>query len=318
MNPSLEDRRIAVTGAAGFIGSRVVAELACCGADVVALDNDPGWRAPLQDLARYRRVQFSPTDRRWPYRPADLAVLDGVDSVVHCGYAEPSPAATSEMSQELSANAMATLTMIEGLAPTVSRFVFASTALVYGRRWTVPLCETMPAAPDSPYAIAKLAVEHGLDSWARDHDRVAISLRLSTVYGPQETVPRAIPNFVRSLLRGEAPVVGVAADTRDYVHVDDVGRAIAASLVAPIHGHHVLNVGTGVATTTGELARMVAAECGVPIMPIEGVASRDPVRLVNDVTRIDALTGFRASIGLRDGLGTEVAWFRDRPELWAR
>jgi nucleoside-diphosphate-sugar epimerase len=152
-----------------------------------------------------------------------------------------------------------------------------------------------------------------------------VAVRIATVYGPTETVPRAAPNFIRRILSGRRPEVAVAADERDYIHVADVARGLAAMVSATETGaigpgSTVLNLGTGVSTTTLELARLLLNLAGTEakgLSPVVMEPARDPVSIVLDPRRLEAATGFRPSIELAAGLAEQMDWFRDRPELWS-
>ena len=309
----LRGRRIVVIGAAGFIGSHTAVHLARCGADVVGLDVTPGWRRHLVDALDEGMLRFVSIPSRWPYA-VPVEVLSGADTVVHLGYAEPSSDA-SEVGQEVEKNAVASLAVIEQLPPTVSSFVFASTALVYGRSRVGPLSESMAPQPDSPYAAAKVIVEQAMSEWATSGgtvhavERSAVALRLATVYGPAETVPRALPNFIRAVLAAEPPRVAVADDARDYVHVSDVARGFAAAIERMPSGFSAVNIGTGVRTTTLDAAQLIVDACGSDLAPLVGSPSRPPVELVLDPSHACSQIGFRASIDLVSGVETEIAWF---------
>ncbi|MCP4958995.1 MAG: NAD-dependent epimerase/dehydratase family protein [Actinomycetia bacterium] len=318
--PTLDGRSIAVTGAAGFIGCHVVAELERCGARVLAIDSDPGWREPLLEALARDRVEMIATGHHWPYPEASFDLLDSqlaVETIVHLAYAVPRTDNLLDVwQQEVAANLLPTVALFEALPDSVEQVLFASTALVYGHTRRGPLCESLPPQPDSAYAQTKAAVECCLSQWAEETGRSATSLRLATVYGPTETVPRAIPNFIRRLLDGRAPQVAVAGDVRDYIHVADVARAVARSVAHPSE-HSVLNVGTGRSTRTDNLAELIAATLGSDLEPEVDDAARSPIEVVVDPRRISEATGFTATIGLADGLAGEIDWFAARPELWA-
>ncbi len=111
---------------------------------------------------------------------------------------------------------------------------------------------------------------------------------------------------------------------RDYIHVADVARGVAALVAATETGDigpgsTELNLGTGIPTTTLELARILLDLAGVEadgLSPVVSEPTRDPVSLVVDPARLIAATGFRPSIPLATGLAEEMAWLRSHPELW--
>jgi nucleoside-diphosphate-sugar epimerase len=331
---NLSGRTVAVTGAAGFIGAFTVAELAGQGATVVAFDRDPGPRPQLTTLVDGGRVRFASTGTRWPY-PGDWwaeasrsGLFDEVDTVVHLGYAEPTaPDPLAEYRQEVVDNVLPSVELLTRLGSRTTAVCVASSSLVYGRRYWGAVAEDQPVRPDSPYGLAKRDLEQAVSWWAaEDRDnRTAVAVRIATVYGPTETVPRAAPNFIRRVLSGHRPEVAVADDRRDYVHVADVARGLAATVAAAGtgaigNGATVLNLGTGTATTTLELARLVV-ELADPeddgLRPLVSEPTRDPVSVVVDPARLAACTGFRPSILPVAGLADEMEWFRRHPELWS-
>lgn len=321
MNRPLDGRTIAVTGAAGFIGSHLVVELASRGADVVAIDHDAGWRPHLGEQIQRGDVRFVPTSRRWPYGGClPAGAWDGVDTVVHLAYTEPTSGNEAHaVRAEVNANLLGTLELVESLPASVATFGFASTTLVYGRGRQGRLAEDLPPQPDSAYALAKVGVEQALADFGDSASgRSAVVFRFSTIYGRTETVPRAIPNFIRRLLSGVAPQVAVGADQRDYIHVTDACSTVAAALSASLDPFEVLNVGTGVGVRTDDLARLVAEVSQLGIDPDIGQARRSPVELVSDPTRANQRVGACPKVDLATGLADEIEWFRTRPDLLTR
>lgn len=350
-----------MTGAAGFIGDAVVRALVDHGADVVAIDGDHRARPGVARLVATGRVRFVPTGHRWPYTngaangPAAgggeggdeapwLAAVRMADAIVHMGYSEPrTRVPVAEFGQELAENVTTLIDLLNRLTEAGSGaktaegdvsadglhsplFCFASSSLVYGRQFTRAVTEADAPEPDSPYGLAKVVAEQALAWWAADGRR-AVALRIATAYGPGETVPRAVPNFIRQVLAGRPPQVAVADDARDYIHVDDVGGAIVAVLAASLPDGtsdaasnrpalEIVNVATGRATTTGELAGLVVSAAGSDLVPELGEPMREPQMVVLDPSKLEAWTGFRPSILLEDGLVDELEWFRSRPHLW--
>jgi UDP-glucose 4-epimerase len=143
--------------------------------------------------------------------------------------------------------------------------VFASSAAVYGEVATMPVDEDTPTRPVSPYGIDKLASEHALDYYAAVHGVPATSLRFFNVYGPRQD-PSSPYSGVISIFATRAragqplTVYGDGGQTRDFVYVGDVVRAIAAAL-GDGASRVVANVGTGGEITVLELARTIIDLC---------------------------------------------------------
>src|SRR3954447_22163684 len=236
--------RLAVLGADGFVGSRVVRTALASGFDVTAICVRPPWRLDDIDFAPLRTVQV-PGGRWWETRGLDsmaIAMADA-DALALLAYEAPaSRLGEAALEHERRVNA-AGAQRVAGIAAELGlRVVFASSADVYGARNDAPVREATEPRPGTPYAIAKAEAEHLVANACRS-SRGAVSVRLSTVFGPHEHAARAIPAFIRALAAGERPVVhGDGSDVRDYVYVDDVARALvhcaldafAFSAVAPV------------------------------------------------------------------------------------
>ncbi|GAA1897775.1 NAD-dependent epimerase/dehydratase family protein [Asanoa iriomotensis] len=170
--------------------------------------------------------------------------------------------------------------------------------------------EDAPTEPRSAYAVTKLAQEHLTSVWARQTGAAAIGLRYHNVYGPG--MPRDTPYsgvaaiFRSALAAGRAPrVFEDGGQRRDFVHVDDVAAANLAALSAVDGepGFRVYNVASGVPTTVGELAVALAAATAGPAPEVVGGYRAGDVRhVVASPRRAADELGFRARVGLADGL----------------
>lgn len=350
---SLGDVTVVVTGAAGFVGSFVTAHLADCGAQVIAVDGpDPGHRPHLTQALRLPSVTHIETPRRWPYRTEPgvsvserfqelVPFLATADAVIHFAYAKPRPLDASrantgveELAAEISLNVAPSLELLQMLGSGVRSFCFASSGLVYGHGHSRPVTEGDHAHGDTAYGLGKLAVEQAVTAWSTDPETgCGTSLRIPTVYGPGETAPRAVPNFIRRGLAGQPPQIEIAEDRRDYIAAADVASGTAAVVAwhlaerqaaarhtaAPQSAepvNTVLNIATGTTYSTLEVANIVLDHLGVDIEPLVGSGSRPPLQHELDATRLRALTGWRPTVRLGHGVAGEVDWFRARPELW--
>jgi UDP-glucose 4-epimerase len=167
------------------------------------------------------------------------------------------------------------------------------------------------------YSYGKLASENYLRLYAAENGVSASILRYSTVYGPMETDPRAIPNFIRCVLNGRSPVInGRGEDIRDYVHVNDVVEATLLALAHDIEEVQIFNVGSGKGYTTCEIAERIIKLTGKRVKPIHKPSDHTPKRIVCDITHARDILGYWPKVELNQGLVDEINFFSDNPKLW--
>jgi UDP-glucose 4-epimerase len=307
--------RLLVTGGAGYIGSVVTALLLADGHQVTVLDDlSTGHRDAVPAGAA-----FVDGDLR---ADAGRVLAGGIDAVLH--FAAKSLVGESTVKPVLywRQNLGGTLALLEAMRATgVGRIVFSSTAAVYGEPDRVPIEETAPPLPTSPYGASKIAVDTALAEHARMHHAGAVSLRYFNVAGAhrQESggwlgerhspETHLIPNVlaVAMAAAGELSIFGDDYPTpdgtciRDYIHVTDLARAHLLALAACEPGRHAIyNLGSG----AGYSNRQVLAACeevtgrDVPAR----IAPRrpgDPAVLVASSERIRADLGWQPERDLR-------------------
>jgi UDP-glucose 4-epimerase len=310
--------RILITGGAGFIGSHIAEQALASGHEVLVLD----------DLSTGRRENVPPKaelvvlDMR---RAGDVrAVFDRFlpDAVAHQAAQASVAVSMREPVRDADVNVLGGLSVLEACRATgTKRFVFASTGgAIYGEVQDGTRADELTArAPLSPYGAAKLAIEGYLPTYQRHFGVTPTVLRYANVYGPRqdphgeagvvaifaERALRAAPMQINAMRKK-----GDDGCVRDYVYVRDVVRANLAALEGKL-GEPVLNVGSGVATTTGELARAicVAARSRSTLEPSD-VRSGDLERSVLDPSRFENAIG--AVTKLDAGLAETLDWFRSR------
>jgi len=319
-----------VTGGAGYIGSVVAAQLLAAGHDVVVLDDlSTGHADAVPDGARFVLGDL---------RADAPGELPGIDAVLH--FAARSLVAESVAHPALywSANLGGTLALLDAMRIAgVRKLVFSSTAATYGEPETMPVSETAPARPTTPYGASKLAVDTALAEHARMHGLGAVSLRYFNVagahraaggrwLGERHTVEtHLIPNVLAVAMRGSGEVSIFGDDyptrdgtcIRDYIHVTDLAAAHVLALAACAPGRHaVYNLGSG----TGFSNREVVAACrdvtGQPVA-VRTAARRpgDPAVLIASSERISAELGWRPDLGLLDMVADAWAFSRARAGL---
>lgn len=303
--------RIAVTGGGGFIGEHVLRHLLAAGAEVELLGPTPLKRPMVSSLVANKVVGYLPAaltaDR------ADLAeALHDCDSLVHLHYARPPVKGFwSRVVDEVNANLLLTLRLLDAAElARVGQVCLASSVQVY----TPPargVAEDGPVGwPVSPYGLVKIEQESFFRMWGQRAGRPASILRLSTVYGPGETVDRAIPNFIRAAQAGTQPVVsGLGAAVFDPVYVGDVAEAISLALANRACG--TFNIGTGRGWSSREVAALVIRLCQADCDIAEDLAEPDRGGPVCDVSRAESVLGFKAATPLEVGLQHEIDWLHD-------
>jgi len=310
-------KQVLVTGGAGFIGSHLVEELVRRGTRVTILDNFSTGRR--QNLAAVlKRVKILRGDIRNPHTLR--AAAKGKDLIYHLAAVSSVPLSVDDPVSTWDTNVQATCHMLEAARRAgVTRVVFISSASVYGAARTVPFRETLPLAGSSPYATSKLLGEQLCDLYRRLYGLETVCTRLFSVYGPRQN-PRSqyanvIPAFATHLLAGRTPTVyGTGRQTRDFVFVKDVVRALVMAARARNVVGEVINVGSGVQVSVNALLAAIQAELGTRIPPRRAPkkAGDDP-RTCADTRKALRLLGFATRTPFATGLRHTLDYFRANP-----
>lgn len=293
----MKNKRVVVTGGAGFIGTNLVERLCNAGYDVTVVDDfSAGRRDRLPQAATV--VEASVLD----IESVEQA-FEGAAAIVHLAALPRVQFSIEEPKIAHRVNVDGTLTVLEAARQAgVRRVVFAASSAAYGDQEVLPLHEGLPIAPKSPYALHKCIGESCAALWAQLYGLETVSLRFFNVYGPHldPDGPYAlvIGRFLKQRLLGEPlTITGSGAQTRDFVHVRDVVAAVHAALESEAVGSgEVINVGSGVATSVNELAQLIGG-------PVTYVPPRiEPMHTCADITRVTTLLGWQPSVSLPDGI----------------
>ncbi|MCS6907062.1 MAG: NAD-dependent epimerase/dehydratase family protein [Anaerolineales bacterium] len=292
-----------VTGAAGFLGSALANQLAREGHQVRALDDlSTGDPSVLSPDVHFTRGDVNDRPKLW-------TLLQDVDCVYHLA-ARVSVQESILYPREYNAvNVGGTVSLMEAMRDVgVRRVVLISSGAVYGEQTIQPLREDMTPRPRSPYAVSKLAAEYYVrtigDLWGIE----TVCLRVFNAYGPGQRLtashPPVIPYFLRQAVRNGTIIIhGEGLQTRDYIYVDDVVRAMIAAATAPDVNHQILNIGSGRETSVRELARLVVQLTGSDSEIIYNHRT-DPgvLRMCADISRAKEKLTFQPYISLEEGL----------------
>ncbi len=252
--------KILVTGGCGFIGSHLVRRLVREGYMVTVMDNLCRSRlSTICDLVEGHRVRFIKKDITVP-RDAEDATTD-IDAVIHLAALIDASESVQNPTRYFIANFHGTVNMLQACVKNgVQRFVFASTAAVYGNSASVPVREDSPTVPVNPYGKSKLLAESCVKISSKRSGLETIVLRLFNVYGPNQRSSYAgvITKSIEMVSKGQPPIIfGDGEQTRDFVHVDDVVSAFLLSLRTRNVTGETFNIGTGDFTTVNRLAQII-------------------------------------------------------------
>jgi nucleoside-diphosphate-sugar epimerase len=262
---SQQIKKVVVTGGAGFIGTHVVRELRSHNIPVVIFDSFvSGKREQIPE-----EVRIIEGDVR--NYGALMRAFSGATHVVHLAAVVSVPESVEDplLTHEVNVNGMSNV--LEAARESgVSRVVYASSAAVYGDEPSLPKHEHSPLAPQSPYALSKIQNEYLAKFYGDIHNMDVVGLRFFNVYGPGQTgdhkYASVIPRWIEAIRAGKTlEVFGNGSQTRDFVHVEDIARAIYKGLIAPITGAPVYNIASGVQITLRELKDILAKEMGITI-----------------------------------------------------
>jgi UDP-glucose 4-epimerase len=306
------NRRVLVTGAAGFIGSHVVDSCLELGMDVVATDDLSGGF-----------IDNVPAGAEWiqgDLRDADFVARlwrgGRFDFVYHLAAYAAEGLSHFIRAYNYRTNLEATVNLVnQAVINDAERFVFASSIAVYGAG-QVPMREDLTPRPEDPYGISKYAAELDLEAAHSMFGLEYTVFRPHNVYGERQNISDRYRNvigiFMNNVLRDEPlPVFGDGRQTRAFSHVEDVAPPIAHSPITPGTANEVFNIGADEAYSVLELAHIVADAFGVPAR-IERLPARNEVlHAFSDHAKARAVFGHPNPVDLRTGIGRMAEWVRE-------
>jgi nucleoside-diphosphate-sugar epimerase len=305
-----------VTGGAGFIGSHLVRALAAQGARVRILDNfSSGSRTNLSGVERSVEVLEGDIRNAIACRNA----CRGVQYVFHLAAYISVPGSIQDPVTADAVNIGGTLNLLMAARDCrVRRFVFSSSAAVYGETGTMPVPETALPRPLSPYGVEKLYGEHMARLYYTLHGLETVCLRYFNVYGPGQNpaseYAAVIPRFLSMMLQGQTPTIfGDGEQTRDFLFVEDVAGANLRAAQAQGVAGEVFNVASGVSTSLNTLYDTLRRATGLRREALHGPERPGDIRhSCADTTRTRETLGFAPQFDLAAGLERTIAYYRER------
>jgi len=311
----LEQKRILVTGAGGFIGSHLAELLAEKNEVLVVDDFSIGSRDNLRLFEQRRGARVVVADINDEARMREL--MRGIQVVYHMAIScLRTSLAHPMMSHDINAGGTLRVCMAAHAAG-VERFVYCSSSEVYGTARTAPMSEEHPLHPTTVYGASKLAGENYALAYWRTYGMPVIVVRPFNTYGPREPQEGAraevIPRFTMQLLAGRQPVVyGDGRQTRDFTFVSETARGLVLAGECDQLVGDVVNVAFGSEVSILRIAELLMELTGTRKIGLRHEQERpgDVLRHYADVKKARELLGFRAAIDIEQGLRRYLDWFK--------
>ncbi len=299
--------RILVTGGSGFLGQHLCRALVAARHELTNID--------LKPFSEVNTVIGNVLDDQLLDR-----VMAGQETVFHlAGFIEAGES-VEKPKIYVENNILGTLAVLEAMRKhQVKKFLFSSSAAIYGEPLRTPIQEDDRTIPINPYGVTKLAMEGLVSSYVSSFGITGVALRYFNLYGPgenHEPETHAIPRFIQQIGRDEEVTVwGDGSNKRDYIYIDDVVQAHLLALDLP-QGYHYMNLSGKNATSVNEIIHMLEEITGKKARVKNYPArSGDSHELFADSSKAKQVIGWEAETDVYGGLEKTVKWFSSGKKL---
>ncbi|MBI2118342.1 MAG: GDP-mannose 4,6-dehydratase [Elusimicrobia bacterium] len=310
---SLKGQNILVTGASGFIGSHLISFLSSQDAKVHALIFSR--EVPTQNLWKFKTKSIK-------YYKCSFLNFRKLNSIVkfikpvkiiHLGSLVDLNRSFQIARQVIHANIKGTLNLLESLRNVpFDLFVYASSVEVYGNG-PIPFKESQREIPPSPYAISKLTGEHFVNFYSKIYNYPISILRLSTCYGPGQNENRLIPSAIKSALASRSIEISQINQSRNFIYIRDIIKAIGKVLVKPKVINEIINIGSEETISVEKMIESIKILTGSNSRTLAGRVPNRAQEIQNwSVSSVKAkkILGWKVSTSLRQGLKETIAWYQ--------
>ncbi len=318
----LKNKKVLITGADGFIGSRLTEMLVKKTASVRALSqynsfNYWGW---LEDVDCLKDIEVVSGDIRDPFYCT--TITRSIDIVFHLAALIAIPFSYQAPRSYTDTNLNGTMNICQAaLAHECQKIIHTSTSEVYGTAKYVPINENHPLQPQSPYSASKIAADAIAMSYYNSFGLPLIIARPFNTYGPRQSARAVIPTVITQIACGYKEIkVGDLRPTRDFNYVDDTCRGFIALAECDAAPGEVVNIGSNFEISIGEVLSIIKELMKSDIQIFTDQERMRPsnsevMRLWCDNTKISRLTGFKPEVPLKEGLERTIRWFTEPDNL---
>jgi UDP-glucose 4-epimerase len=302
--------KVLVTGGAGFVASHVVDALVENGHEAVVVDNlRSGERGNVPPGVPLHNIDIR--------SPELVRLLESERPEVVCHHAAQTTVkgSTSDPKYDADVNVMGMINLLQGcVSAGVRKVTFSSSGgTVYGNTQNLPVKETEPLRPVSPYGITKVAGEEYIEYFGENFGLKYTIMRYSNIYGPRDhaSSEHVITVFIDRLLAGKTPVIHWDGEqSKDYLYVAD---CVAANLVVLTEGdNEVYNIGSGRPLSVNEIFREITRQMGVDVEPEYGPKRPGDVRAFYlDISKAERELGWAPRVSFEEGLARTIRSYRE-------
>lgn len=316
-----------VTGAAGFIGSRVAEELALLGHDVIGLDNLNDYYDPNLKLARLNRIETLLSEHgkqdKFRFVKMDLADREGIASlfatekfqrVIHLAAQAGVRYSIDNPMAYVDSNLVGMMTILEGCRHNkVEHLVYASSSSVYGNQEKVPFSEDDRVDhPISLYAATKKANELMAHTYSHLYQLPTTGLRFFTVYGPWGRPDMAPFKFTKAILEGRAiDVYNYGKLQRDFTYIDDIVEGVVrVQNCIPVANYSILNIGNNNPVSLEDfISAIEKASSKTAVKNYLPMQPGDVYQTYSDIEKLNSVIKFTPSTEILTGIKLFVSWY---------
>jgi len=298
--------KVLVTGSEGFVGRNLVKYLRGRGFDVISLDISGG------------ELRLDVTD--FDILSRSLSNID-FDAVVHLSAIANIPESIRDPYGCFKVNVYGTLNILEVASrKNVRRFIYASSANVYGLPLKLPVDEDTPLNPRTPYDYSKVAAETIVQSYWKTKKLPIVIFRSWKLFGEYDVPTTAIPSFIRACLKNETiKLYNSGRDTTDPTYIENYCIAVELALTREEAVGEVFNIGTGNEISIRQLAELIrkltSSYSEITLLPPRTEAEKEPMRSYPSIEKIKKLLGYTPKISLEEGLRRTIQYYRQLLEV---
>jgi len=323
MTDNWNDRKVLVTGAGGFIGSRLVEKLTLNGARVRAFVRYTS-RAEVGLLKQLppevlTNIEIIRGDLR-DFSAVEQAAK-GVDTIFHLGALISIPYSYVHPVETVQTNVIGTMNILEACRKVGAKLVHTSTSEVYGTALRVPIDEEHPLQGQSPYSASKIGADKLVESYWRSFDVPAITIRPFNTYGPGQSNRAVIPTIITQALSGDVVRLGNLEAIRDFTYLDDTVEGFLLGGQADLWNGETYNLGTGEEIAIGVVAELIFKIMGkqseIQVEPGRLRPEKSEVlRLISDNRKARMNLNWQPKVGMEEGLRRTIEWISAHLDLY--